>query len=48
MATYRVKNTLRALPFPNLNAKALPRAASMYRKTSNIHKMGVQGQRGGA
>lgn len=30
MATYRVKNTLKALPFPSLNAKVLPRAASMY------------------
>lgn len=34
MATYRVKNTLKAPPSPNLNAKVLPRAASMY--TQNI------------
>lgn len=26
----RVKNTVKALPSPNLNAKVLPRAASMY------------------
>lgn len=48
MATYRVKNTLRGLPLPNLNAEVLPRAASMYMTTSQIHKTGGQGQRGGA
>lgn len=30
MAISRVKNTLKALPFPNLNAKVPPGAANMY------------------
>lgn len=34
MATDRVKITLRALPFPNLNSKVWPPAVNMY--TENI------------